>query len=213
MSRLYMGVHSVADLITGLAISAGAQWLLIGRGWESYINAWIYESSSGPLVPFLSILAFLRFYPSTTPWSASFATASELFGLWAGLCVSYWASINLFPEAGNALMAQSLVRDTCSSIVPIAMSWSQRILRVSSGMVMVFVTRIVTKKISTNLMLWLLRLGITSVSKEQAVDSEGMSVLLEHAYVVEPPRRILGLLLTTAMCVLGAPWIWNQMGI
>ena len=78
---------------------------------------------------------------------------------------------------------------------------------------MTFGTRLVSKVLATKLMLWLLRLGITSVPEAQSVDGEGRAVPLEHAYMVETPRRIIGLLLTTGMCVLGTPVAWDYLGI
>jgi len=225
-SRLYMGVHSVADLFAGLCISFCVQWLLVGWGLHESIEALVYTSPYGLAVPLLAIFVFIRYYPATTPWSTSYATASELFGLWAGLCISYWAVLNVLPDLGVVLRAHSLVKDSCWAhnnaalagadvpmAIPISMEWTMLLPRLVLGCALVAGTRLATKVLFTALLIALVKAGVTSVPTGQRIDSEGAAVPLQAAYAVETPRRILGLLCTTCMCVAVVPWLWVQLGM
>jgi len=212
-SRLYMGVHSLADLFAGLCISFCMQGLLLGCRLHEPLDALLYAAPWGPAVPLLAIAAFIRFYPATTPWSTSYATASELFGLWAGLCISYWVVLNATPSVGVVLRAHSVVKDTChaSQDMAISMEWGKLLPRLVFGGVVVAGTRYVTKKLFTALLVALVNAGVTSVPAGQRIDSQGAVVPVQAAYVVETPRRIMGLLCTTFVCVALVPWLWVQL--
>jgi len=218
-SRLYMGVHSLADLFAGLCISCCMQWLLLGCGLHEPLDAFVYTSSYGPAVPLLAIAVFIRCYPATTPWSTSYATASELFGLWAGLCISYWTVLNALPDVGSALRSHSVVQDSCLlatraaqiEVLDVSMNWTKLLPRLLLGCALVAGTRYATKAIFTALLVALVQAGITHVPAAQRIDSEGAAVPIQAAYVVETPRRILGLLCTTFMCVAVVPWLWVQL--
>ena len=79
------------------------------------------------------------------------------------------------------------------------------------GCALVAGTRYATKAIFTALLVALVQAGITHVPAAQRIDSEGAAVPIQAAYVVETPRRILGLLCTTFMCVAVVPWLWVQL--
>jgi membrane-associated phospholipid phosphatase len=69
MSRMYMGVHSIAD-ITGGALLATILVSLIAYGGDSLDN-FLYTSSFSVLLWILMMLTFLVAYPRAIPWSAS----------------------------------------------------------------------------------------------------------------------------------------------
>ncbi len=218
-SRLYMGVHSVADLFVGLCLSGFVQWLMLGCGLEQRLSSLLYNSTYGPLFPLLAILLFVKFYPATTPWSKSYATASELFGLSTALSVSYWVALRRLPQIGVFLVQTSIVTDYCSPTALQAgnpknfIEWRSLGARLALGGALTAATRLVAKHFFTVVLVRLVRLGWTVVPSAQEIDTEGKLVPLEKSYVVEPPRRILGLLCTVSMCVLGVPMLWAKLGM
>lgn len=89
LSRLYIGVHSIYDVMVGLVITLIVQFTLL-IPYADAIDAFIYHHPYGPLVPLMALIWFIKFYPKTRPWSASWGTAALLFGVWEGLAIGLW---------------------------------------------------------------------------------------------------------------------------
>ena len=92
LSRLYMGVHSIYDVIFGLLLVGILQsFILIPYG--EYMDAFLYQNEYGIIATLLVLLWFITLYPKTSPWSASWGTACQLFGVWLGV---HWDCISSF---------------------------------------------------------------------------------------------------------------------
>ena len=70
LSRLYMGVHSIYDVIFGLFLAAVLQYFVLIPYGED-MDAFLYQNDKGIIATLLILLWFTTLYPKTAPWSAS----------------------------------------------------------------------------------------------------------------------------------------------
>jgi membrane-associated phospholipid phosphatase len=207
-SRLYMGVHSLCDIVAGLFISMCMQTLI--SAYEPELSTFVFSSDLGIFVAPLVTVVFLLFYPRVQhAWSASYSTASELFGLWVGMSISMWTANVLMPQVGIDLRKFSLIHDSCSSLETVSIEPKTMMLRLLSGCVVVGVARTLAKNIYFPLFLWLHSIGAVA-QMQHRVDTEGKAVPLRRAYSVEIPARIFTLVTTSMVCVVGVPLMWSK---
>jgi len=78
LSRLYLGVHSVLDVIGGVLIGVFSTFLLAIFG--DTFNIVVYEKDVGLAISLSTLLLFATVYPRATPWRASYGTAAQIYG-------------------------------------------------------------------------------------------------------------------------------------
>jgi len=213
-SRLYMGVHSLLDITAGLSLAATAQYAL--SRYEQTISAFVYQDARGLWVPPLACAAFILFYPRVThAWSASYSTASELFGLWLGISLSVHLAENLLPAVAEDLRAASMVADSCRSDVGVAQpEFWMLVCRLALGGVLVAIGRTAAKNFFFATFAFCQRVGLSApVPAAQRLDTEGQPVPARRAYAVEIPARIATMVATCMLCVLGVPLLWRLLSM
>ena len=98
-SRLYLGVHSLLDVVGGLVV--GGVLLVILHCHRVFISHALYHPSS--LVHMVAVLGaaggLLWVYPRSVPWSVSYLTTCTVVGTWVGLTVSLWC-VHVFDQRG-----------------------------------------------------------------------------------------------------------------
>ena len=88
LSRLYLGVHSVYDVIAGAILGAGLVAILHIVG--DSLDIALYQYSGALQVQVALLVLYLVGYPRSGPWSASFGTAAQMMGPFFGCGVSLW---------------------------------------------------------------------------------------------------------------------------
>jgi hypothetical protein len=88
LSRLYLGVHSVYDVIAGAILGSGMTALLHMYG--DSLDVLLYQCSAALHVQIALLILYLVAYPRSGPWSASFGTAAQMMGPFFGCGVSLW---------------------------------------------------------------------------------------------------------------------------
>jgi membrane-associated phospholipid phosphatase len=88
LSRLYMGVHSVYDVIAGAILGTGLVAILHMFG--DALDVVLYQFSGALHVQVALLIVYLLGYPRAGPWSASFGTAAQMVGPFFGCGVSLW---------------------------------------------------------------------------------------------------------------------------
>eukprot|EP01087_Luapelamoeba_hula_P011896 TRINITY_DN3299_c0_g1_i1.p1 TRINITY_DN3299_c0_g1~~TRINITY_DN3299_c0_g1_i1.p1 ORF type:complete len:415 (-),score=39.54 TRINITY_DN3299_c0_g1_i1:81-1325(-) len=135
LSRLYMGAHSVADIVSGLVLSTLI--LIPFVVWGEAIDYWFATSGWVPVVvPLIAIVAVL-IYPKSQHWSESYGDTVTIIGVAAGSMVGIWSlGVPAMDMSAESIPRQfRLNHNTAEGII----------LQCLIGFVVVFITRAVLK--------------------------------------------------------------------
>jgi len=143
-SRMYIGVHSPADITGGMLIGAFLLRIFLSVG--EIIDAWTISSRFVPIYLNLAAYGLLLIHPQTSPASKSFAETSCLIGWATGSMTGSWfrpldAPITLFP-------AHLFLSEKSPLIVYIECLWKP-CLRVLIGFSLVMLSYTCVKKLLT----------------------------------------------------------------
>jgi membrane-associated phospholipid phosphatase len=88
LSRLYLGVHSVYDVIAGALL--GTTLTAVLHAYGDALDVLFYQCADALWVQFALLGLYFAAYPRSGPWSASFGTAAQMMGPFFGCGVSLW---------------------------------------------------------------------------------------------------------------------------
>ena len=89
LSRLYLGVHSICDIIGGAALGGGL--IIILHIYGDVLDTILYQQWYSIFIILGSTVIFTTSYPGTrSSWTASYGTSAEVFGAWLGLSLAMW---------------------------------------------------------------------------------------------------------------------------
>lgn len=92
-SRLYLGMHSVLDIVAGLVISAGLLVVLIPLvDWIDQIHL---TSKYSPLISFPLILLMAIYYPKSDRWTPARGDTCIVIGSGFGVLTGSWLNYQL----------------------------------------------------------------------------------------------------------------------
>eukprot|EP01041_Mallomonas_annulata_P009265 gene9265-19228_t len=195
LSRLYMGVHSPLDIISGGII--GAVLISTIHYYDNIIETILYKSKYGIFISTIFLFLFLFLYPKPDPWRASYGTSATIFGVWNGASFSLWILYNVFPSLLHVFQTSSILHNHTHILTTSAMC------RVIIGMILSGVAYITTKRISTYLFLHL-----ASTIRGTLLDPLGRIVPLLRRYEVEVPVRFLTYSMLAFTSIVIVPSIW-----
>jgi len=132
LSRLYMGAHSVADVVAGVVL--GSVILVPFVVWGREIDYWFATSEYVPIVVFLVAIFAVLIYPKPPAWSESYGDTATIIGVASGAMVGIWAIAAPPLEVLNQLRPIELKLDLTGFVLQCAI-----------GFVTVFFTRAVCK--------------------------------------------------------------------
>ena len=185
LSRLYMGVHSVLDLVSGALLAAICVGTIHVAGDD--LDSFLYKSPESNYTWVLLVLYFIVYYPSTVPWSASTSTACQIFGLFAGLGSASWFAHVHMPDCWDIFVEHSLLKAYDESL-PIV--WVPVIARVVSGSILVLVVKTVSKAILNPIFIFLFKkFQQHHYNRSLMEDSLGNHIDVDKLYPVEIPVR------------------------
>lgn len=118
LSRLYVGVHSMCDLVGGLLL--GGLVLLFGHLVGPAVDGFVVSSSLAPLVSLVVCLTAILSYPSPAEWTNAYGDTALIIAVVAGItCASssFFVSHQSVPLslAGDSLYEQ--VQSLCAGVV------------------------------------------------------------------------------------------------
>lgn len=203
LSRLYLGVHSVADVAMGLLIGSAGLVVLNAHG--DGIDTFVYKSQHGIIVPLLAMYWFCCHYPKARPWSASWGTACQILGTWFGIAVSCWAIFNV-PQL--QWIAARLIK---SSLRPF---WTEIFYKeLAVGAIISGAAKLSGKIFAQKVAVYLLDKGISGPHPEERVDFLGRAVPITKLYCVEVPTRLFSYAFTSFCVVIVTPVAWAWVGL
>jgi len=89
LSRLYLGVHSIYDIIAGAVLGSGL--IMILHQYGDSLDTILYQQWYSIFIILGSTILFTTSYPGTrTAWTVSYGTSAEVFGAWLGLSLPMW---------------------------------------------------------------------------------------------------------------------------
>ena len=202
-SRLYLGVHSLMDVASGglLGLLGIVVLLHPQYGLCDTIDELVYRSPLGIFVSLALLLWFSVAYPKTNPWSASYATAAQIFGTWFGIAASSWLVYNL---ENWRWISHALSK---SSSIPFAWTCPQALWRLMIGLSLCGVAKVGGKAIGISLSIRLLELGVTGRS-----DGEE-KIAIKKLYCVEVFTRVLNYALLSFSVIIMTPVCWRLFGL
>lgn len=197
LSRLYLGVHSIADVVSGYVLGLAGIFLLLKNGLCDAIDEYVYQSPKGIFVSLTLLLWFITCYPKTNPWSASYATAAQIFGTWFGIATSSWVVFNVESCRWiGEVLAQS-------SSTPFHWTSTIAVARLITGLIICGIAKVVGKAIGSRAATGLLESGVTS----RAPGEE--SIAVHKLYCVEVPTRVVNYGLLSFSTIIVTPLCWR----
>jgi hypothetical protein len=188
-SRLYMGVHSVADVVGGAIMTVIIMYIL-ALGGDSFDDA-MFNRRNSIYIWIAMLTLFIFKYPRAVPWSASIGTGCQIFGTFIGAGTAWCFNRAYIPEYLNALYHMSALGMHRGADVPIdaSMSAASHVIRSISGLVLVGLLKVVTKELSNQLFSFLFKLGLLPHDKRTEIDADGNVVPVHKYYSIEVPVR------------------------
>eukprot|EP01036_Dinobryon_divergens_P027056 gene27056-35768_t len=195
--RLYLGVHSVVDVLAGLILGASLTVMLHYFG-DNYVDYFIYYRVEGILVIAAATLTFLLFYPRPRPWRAGFGTSAQILGSWIGGAVSMWYLQHVQPDLLLIMQNNSFIEEysqqssaSAKSNIVFEYHWnfsrkSLYILFVS--LVLVAISKFLVKYVALKIFSFLAeKVVFFRPHPLEKTDSLGNEVPVSKAYSVEVP--------------------------
>ena len=88
LSRLYLGVHSVYDVVAGAFLGVGIMLFL--HTYADSLDVFLFQWTGAAYVQIAILVLFIVGYPRPGPWTASFGTAAQMEGPFFGVGISLW---------------------------------------------------------------------------------------------------------------------------
>lgn len=181
LSRLYMGVHSIVDLLSGAVLAALCTYAIHSAG--DSLDEFLYLSPESIYLWIMLISFFIVHYPSTEPWSASTCTACQIFGLTAGLGTAVWYSHTYFPKSWEILLENSVLKTIEGGTTFHAITL---LLRVLSASVVTLIVKTLSKMVLNPICLTIFkRYFYGTYNPKLMKDSSGNEIAIEKLYPVE----------------------------
>ena len=146
-SRLYLGMHSLLDIIAGLFLASLMMVILVPL--VDIASDWQLTSVYSPIVTIVVILAMSIFYPKSDRWSPARGDTSVITGAGAGILMGSWLNFQLGIIQGPPLEPPFPILWTGYEVALLAT------LRAVIGIVCVLGSRLIGKLVGLKFLCWL----------------------------------------------------------
>ncbi|ELT88124.1 hypothetical protein CAPTEDRAFT_35049, partial [Capitella teleta] len=191
-SRLYLGMHSVLDILAGLLL-VGILGLIIFP-WLDDIDYFLLHSQYAPAVCLGTPVVLSLFYPTLDRYSTARGDTTLILSVAGGVSLGHWFCFQYgWMEKATTLPPYH--------IIPPSFEWlGQMGLRLAIGVVILISTRAVMKLLSFNLLCYLM-----------GYDKTDRTVL--QRLIVELPYKYFTYFTIAFNCVYLAPQVFRFLGI
>jgi len=173
-SRIYLGMHSVADILAGLLISAC--FLPLFAPFADGVDNFLLTSKYAPLVTItLSILA-VALYPGRHRWTSAWGDTTLIIGAYLGQQLGYWLNYQL------GLLVAANVPPPYPILWPTWEQYGVTLLRLIIGGVVCLGTRAVFKPISYLTACHLLKVDMRELNSQPNSTNNKKKLIAELFY-------------------------------
>ncbi|XP_060527506.1 sphingosine-1-phosphate phosphatase 1-like [Cylas formicarius] len=159
ISRLYLGMHSVLDVLAGLALVTTLMFPLVPL--VDYLDDYFITN---PLAPFLLIvlsILMIVYYPNSGKWTPTRGDTTMVISVCVGVMIGAWLNYQ------TGLMTQSDLPAPYMIMWPSYSMFGYLLLRTLIGFFFVFLTRLVFKSLSYSFICTLLRQNEETLKKSE----------------------------------------------
>lgn len=171
-SRLYLGMHSVLDIIAGLVLSSILMVVLVPL--IDLVAQWHLTSPYSPFATILVITAMSLFYPKSDRWSPARGDTSVIMGAGSGILLGSWLNYQLGIIRGPGMEPPFPIQWPGMEVAILA------VLRAIIGIVCVLGSRFAGKLVGLNFLCWLRGLDSSDPQIQKRVSVEVPNKLITY---------------------------------
>lgn len=191
-SRLYLGMHSVLDILAGLLLASGLMAVLLPL--VDAIDYWHLRSIYSPLITTIVILVISVFYPKRDTWSPARGDTSVITGAGAGILLGCWLNYQLGIVRGPELEPPFPIMWPGNDVAGLAL------LRAMIGVLLLLGSRLIGKLIGLNCLCYLRGLNASDAATLKRVS-------------VEVPQKLITYVTLGMTITFLSPCVFRNLGI
>ncbi|XP_067943578.1 sphingosine-1-phosphate phosphatase 2-like isoform X2 [Watersipora subatra] len=175
LSRLYLGMHSVADVIAGLALATLLMFFIIPA--LDIVDEFQLKHPYAPIVMIIVTVLAALMYPRIDEWSTCRGDTMLILGVQVGVALASWMNYqnNFIPHDAEALVGSPPYHVKTPDL-----EWAKMaLLRMVIGYSSLFLTRAMMKQMTYKLSCWLYKLN----PEEYEKNKKQMVVELPYKYL------------------------------
>ncbi|XP_017782329.1 PREDICTED: sphingosine-1-phosphate phosphatase 1-like [Nicrophorus vespilloides] len=159
MSRLYLGMHTVLDILAGLALAISLMFVLVPSA--NYIDNYLLTNPTSPIMLLVTSILMIIYHPNSDKWTPTRGDTTMILSVSVGAHIGAWLNY----QTGNMSPAELSP--------PYAIYWPSYymigciILRTILGLALVLATRTIAKKLSYNFFCALLKQDVDDIRKSE----------------------------------------------
>lgn len=158
-SRLYMGMHTISDIIGGLVLVALLMLVIIPFSDE--LDNFLLTNPYSPLVTVAIMILLLSVYPNSRDWTPARGDTAVIMGTCAGFAIGSWLNYRLGVIRGPGLPPPYKILWPDYGVIGLAL------LRAIIGILCIVATRAFFKTITYAILCYLLRLDANDLRSRQ----------------------------------------------
>ncbi|KAF7272713.1 hypothetical protein GWI33_014525 [Rhynchophorus ferrugineus] len=159
VSRLYLGMHSVLDIIAGLALSIALMVPLVPA--IDYIDNYILTNPTSPILILTISILMIVYYPNSGKWTPTRGDTTMIISVCVGALMGAWLNYQ------TGLMTSSNLPVPHVIMWPSLTMWGCLVLRTIIGFFFVFLTRQIVKHFSYSFICALLKQDEEQLKKSE----------------------------------------------
>ena len=203
-SRLFVGIHSLPDLLGGLGIGVVLAIILQIDDVARAIEYIFMSSKYAIFVSTAVVWCFVKLYPRARPWRGGYGTLAQIVGPWYGCCISIYLMRHFSPSVERELLSFNKI--SVDVLVNPHMYISSTIPGALLALLVIFLTKVVTKYVANKVFVYLFNnTKLLSFDSREQKAPDGSIVPVEKAYNVEVPVRLISYTLLSVVAVYCVP--------
>ncbi|CAH0555478.1 unnamed protein product [Brassicogethes aeneus] len=159
VSRLYLGMHSVLDVIVGLFLAICLMFPLVPI--IDHLDNYFLTSPTAPILLLVSSILMIVYYPNSGKWTPTRGDTTMILSVCVGIQIGAWLNYQTGKMSASELTA------------PYAIMWpsytmlGNTLLRTIIGFAFVLLTRTVCKTFTYNIICAILREDVDNLKKSE----------------------------------------------
>lgn len=159
ISRLYLGMHTVLDVIVGLALAVLIMFPIVPL--VDLFDNYLLTSPTSPILLLVSSILLIFYYPNSGKWTPTRGDTTMILSVCVGIQIGSWLNFH------SGLMTPSELTPPYIIMWPSYTMFGCLILRTFIGFVTVLLTKKVFTSITYNFLCAILRQDVNNLKKSE----------------------------------------------